>query len=167
MTAWFLRSTRGRNNTERPPASGTNDWVLMANVPPFIRTGLVTLSANQSSYSQFPVDDLTPVVNYVAPGSKPNLTSMHNCCSPVAPDHRDGLSRLSYSTHIAVRAERRQQQSHRMQILNPLALVPIRKVAILPKGPLRFSKRRFAPSFPATCSINAKRYPSKRSSSAA
>jgi len=64
---------------------GTNDWVLMANVPPFIRTGLVTLSANESSYSQFPVDDLTPVVNFAAPGSKPNLTSMHNI------DWKEGL----------------------------------------------------------------------------
>jgi hypothetical protein len=64
---------------------GTNDWVLMADIPPFIRTGLVTLSANQSSFTQFPVNDLSPVVNFVTPGSRPNLTSVHNI------DWKDGL----------------------------------------------------------------------------
>ncbi|HYI92346.1 MAG TPA: hypothetical protein VEX68_02280, partial [Bryobacteraceae bacterium] len=46
-------------------------WILQAFNPPFVRTGDVTLSVNAQSIQNFPVDDLTPVVNFVTPGSKP------------------------------------------------------------------------------------------------
>lgn len=46
-------------------------WILQAFNPPFVRTGDVTLGVNAQSIQSFPVDDLTPVVNFVLPGSKP------------------------------------------------------------------------------------------------
>jgi hypothetical protein len=46
-------------------------WILQAFNPPFVRTGDVTLSADAQSLRDFPVDDLTPVVNFVRPGSRP------------------------------------------------------------------------------------------------
>ena len=49
-------------------------WILQAFNPPFVRTGDVTLSVNAQSIQNFPVDDLTPVVNFVTPGSKPAPT---------------------------------------------------------------------------------------------
>jgi len=46
-------------------------WILQAFNPPFVRTGDVTLGVNAQSIRDFPVDDLTPVVNFVNPGSRP------------------------------------------------------------------------------------------------
>jgi len=51
--------------------------------PPFIRTGDVVLGVNEQDLRTYPLDDLTPVVNFVAPGSRPALTSVH-------PDMNDG-----------------------------------------------------------------------------
>ncbi|MGH9659867.1 MAG: TonB-dependent receptor domain-containing protein, partial [Bryobacteraceae bacterium] len=44
--------------------------------PPFIRTGDVVLSVSEQDFRNFPIDDLTPVVNFVAPGSRPALTTV-------------------------------------------------------------------------------------------
>ena len=44
--------------------------------PPFIRTGDVVLGVNEQDLRNYPIDDLTPVVNFVAPGSRPALTSL-------------------------------------------------------------------------------------------
>lgn len=44
--------------------------------PPFIRTGDVVLGVNEADFRSFPIDDLTPVVNFVAPGSRPSLTAL-------------------------------------------------------------------------------------------
>ncbi len=43
---------------------------------PFIRTGDVVLGVTQQDFLTYPIDDLTPVVNFVAPGSRPALTSV-------------------------------------------------------------------------------------------
>lgn len=43
---------------------------------PNIRTGDVVLGVNELDYRTYPFDDLTPVVNFVAPGSRPALTSV-------------------------------------------------------------------------------------------
>ncbi|MGH9629584.1 MAG: TonB-dependent receptor domain-containing protein, partial [Bryobacteraceae bacterium] len=45
--------------------------------PPFVRTGDVVLGVNESDYRTYPIDDLTPVVNFVAPGSRPSLSGIH------------------------------------------------------------------------------------------
>ncbi len=73
-----------RENTVVRGAYGTfyqrdsaNTWVGLSINPPFIRTGDVTLEANEQSIRDFPVDDLTPVVNFVKPGSKPALIGMN------------------------------------------------------------------------------------------
>jgi hypothetical protein len=52
-------------------------WILMSINPPFIRTGDVRLNVNQQSIRDFPVDDLTPVVNFVNPGSRPALFAIN------------------------------------------------------------------------------------------
>jgi len=44
--------------------------------PPFIRTGDVVLGVNEQDFRNFPIDDITPVVNFIAPGSRPALTSV-------------------------------------------------------------------------------------------
>ncbi len=44
--------------------------------PPFIRTGDVILGVRQQDKDTYPIDDLTPVVNFVAPGSKPALNAI-------------------------------------------------------------------------------------------
>lgn len=43
---------------------------------PNIRTGDVVLGVNETDFRTYPIDDLTPVVNFVAPGSRPALTSV-------------------------------------------------------------------------------------------
>ena len=43
---------------------------------PFIRTGDVVLGVNQTDYRTYPIDNLVPVVNFVAPGSKPSVTAI-------------------------------------------------------------------------------------------
>ena len=48
------------------------DAIGMSINPPWIRTGNVTLGVNAADIRTFPVDDLTPVVNFVAPGSRPS-----------------------------------------------------------------------------------------------
>jgi hypothetical protein len=48
-----------------------DNWILLAFNPPFVRTGSVTLGVNESDFRTYPVNDLTPVVNFVTPGSKP------------------------------------------------------------------------------------------------
>jgi hypothetical protein len=50
--------------------------ISLAINPPNIRTGDVVLGVNESDYRTYPVDDLTPVVNFVAPGSRPALTAV-------------------------------------------------------------------------------------------
>lgn len=52
-------------------------WIGLSINPPFIRTGDAVLSVNQQSYQEFPLNDLTPVVNFVAPGSKPAVTGIN------------------------------------------------------------------------------------------
>jgi Carboxypeptidase regulatory-like domain/TonB dependent receptor-like, beta-barrel len=52
-------------------------WIGLSLNPPFIRTGDVTLEANAQSIRDFPVDDLTPVINFVRPGSRPAVTGMN------------------------------------------------------------------------------------------
>jgi hypothetical protein len=44
--------------------------------PPVIRTGDVVLSVSDQDFRTYPIDDLTPVVNFVAPGSRPALTAV-------------------------------------------------------------------------------------------
>ena len=44
--------------------------------PPFIRTGDVTLGVRQQDIATYPIDDLTPVVNFVAPGSRPAVNAI-------------------------------------------------------------------------------------------
>lgn len=44
--------------------------------PPFVRTGDVVLGVNENDIRTFPIDDLTPVVNFVAPGSRPSLSGI-------------------------------------------------------------------------------------------
>jgi len=52
------------------------DAIGMSINPPFIRTGDVTLGVRQQDIDTFPIDDLTPVVNFVAPGSRPSLLAI-------------------------------------------------------------------------------------------
>lgn len=52
-------------------------WVNLSINAPFIRTGDAVLSVNQTSYQTFPVNNLTPVVGYLAPGSKPAVTGIN------------------------------------------------------------------------------------------
>ena len=52
-------------------------WIGLSVNPPFIRSGDAVLSVNQTSYQEFPLNDLTPVVNFVAPGSKPAVTGIN------------------------------------------------------------------------------------------
>lgn len=46
-------------------------WILQAFNPPFVRSGDVILGVNAQSARDFPMNDLTPVVNFVLPGAKP------------------------------------------------------------------------------------------------
>jgi hypothetical protein len=50
--------------------------ISLAINPPNIRTGDVVLGVNETDYRNYPIDDLTPVVNFVAPGSRPALTAV-------------------------------------------------------------------------------------------
>jgi hypothetical protein len=52
-------------------------WIGLSINPPYIRTGDVTLNVDEQSIRDFPVDDLTPVVNFVAPGSRPSLIALN------------------------------------------------------------------------------------------
>ena len=52
-------------------------WIGLSINPPYIRTGDVILNVDEQSIRDFPVDDLTPVVNFVAPGSKPSLIALN------------------------------------------------------------------------------------------
>ncbi len=52
-------------------------WIGLSINPPFIRTGDVVLPVSQQSVTNFPINDLGPVVNFVAPGSKPAVTAMN------------------------------------------------------------------------------------------
>ncbi|MCZ2149989.1 MAG: TonB-dependent receptor [Bryobacterales bacterium] len=52
------------------------DAIGMSINPPFIRTGDVTLGVRQQDIATFPMDDLTPVVNFVAPGSRPAMLAI-------------------------------------------------------------------------------------------
>jgi hypothetical protein len=45
--------------------------------PPFVRTGDVVLGVNETDYRTYPIDDLTPVVNFIAPGSRPSVSGIH------------------------------------------------------------------------------------------
>jgi hypothetical protein len=51
-------------------------WIGISINAPWIRTGDVTLDVSQSDIDTFPVDDLGPIVNFVAPGSKPSVIGM-------------------------------------------------------------------------------------------
>lgn len=62
--------------------SSAQAWIGMAINPPFIRTGDVVLGVREADRQAFPIDDLTPVVNFVAPGSRPSI-------SGIAIDRRD------------------------------------------------------------------------------
>ena len=57
--------------------------ISLAINPPFIRTGDVVLAVTEQDFRTYPIDDITPVVNFVAPGSRPALTAVH-------PDMKDG-----------------------------------------------------------------------------
>ena len=48
----------------------------MAINPPFIRTGDVVLGVRAADIATFPIDNLTPVVNFVAAGSRPALNAI-------------------------------------------------------------------------------------------
>ncbi|MEZ5400463.1 MAG: TonB-dependent receptor [Bryobacteraceae bacterium] len=50
--------------------------ISLAINPPNIRTGDVVLAVREQDIQNFPIDDLTPVVNFVAPGSRPALTAV-------------------------------------------------------------------------------------------
>ena len=52
------------------------DALGMSINPPFIRTGDVTLGVRQQDIATYPIDDLTPVVNFVAPGSRPAVNAI-------------------------------------------------------------------------------------------
>ena len=54
----------------------SQSWIGMSFNPPFVRTGDVVLGVREADYLAFPIDDLTPVVNFVAPGSKPSLSAV-------------------------------------------------------------------------------------------
>src|SRR6185369_14279299 len=55
----------------------TNDWITQAFNIPFNRSGLVTLQPTEQDFRSYPVDDLSPVVNFTLPGSLPTVSS-HN-----------------------------------------------------------------------------------------
>jgi len=50
-------------------------WIGMALNPPFVRNGDVVLSVNEQSYHDYPIEDLTTVVNYRST-AKPAMTGM-------------------------------------------------------------------------------------------
>ena len=50
-------------------------WEGMNLNPPFVRTGDVVLAANQQSFQDFPIDDLTPVVNFKS-AAKPSIIAL-------------------------------------------------------------------------------------------
>ena len=50
--------------------------ISLALNPPIIRTGDVVLGVNEQDFRNFPIDDLTPVVNFVAPGSRPSMATV-------------------------------------------------------------------------------------------
>ncbi|MBI3471331.1 MAG: TonB-dependent receptor [Candidatus Solibacter usitatus] len=52
------------------------DAIGMSINPPFIRTGDVVLGVNENDLRAFPVDDLTPVVNFVNPASRPSMNAI-------------------------------------------------------------------------------------------
>ncbi len=52
-------------------------WINLSISPPYIRSGTAVLSVNQQSYQEFPLNDLSPVVNFIAPGSKPSLSAIN------------------------------------------------------------------------------------------
>jgi len=52
------------------------DALGMSINPPYIRTGDVTLGVRQQDIATYPMDDLTPVVNFVAPGSRPAVNAI-------------------------------------------------------------------------------------------
>ena len=52
------------------------DALGMSINPPYIRTGDVTLGVRAVDVATYPIDDLTPVVNFVAPGSRPALNAV-------------------------------------------------------------------------------------------
>ena len=52
-------------------------WIGLSINPPYIRTGDVVLAVDPQAIRDFPVDDLTPVVNFVRPGSKPSLIALN------------------------------------------------------------------------------------------
>ncbi|MBI3697153.1 MAG: TonB-dependent receptor [Acidobacteria bacterium] len=52
------------------------DAIGMSINPPFIRTGDVVLGVRQQDAATYPIDDLTPVVNFVAPGSRPAVNAI-------------------------------------------------------------------------------------------
>src|SRR5262249_38499698 len=56
--------------------NSAQSWIGMAINPPFIRTGDVVLGVGPGDLATFPVDDLTPVVNFIAPGSKPSISGI-------------------------------------------------------------------------------------------
>jgi hypothetical protein len=52
-------------------------WIGLSINSPWIRTGDVTLGVNQNDFNTYPIDDLTPVVNFVAPGSRPSVIALN------------------------------------------------------------------------------------------
>lgn len=52
-------------------------WIGISINSPWIRTGDVRLAVSQEDFDRFPVDDLSPVVNFVTPGSKPSVIGMN------------------------------------------------------------------------------------------
>ncbi|HSH15874.1 MAG TPA: TonB-dependent receptor, partial [Verrucomicrobiae bacterium] len=52
-------------------------WIGLSINSPWIRTGDVTLGVNQNDFATYPIDDLTPVVNFVAPGSRPSVIALN------------------------------------------------------------------------------------------
>ncbi|MGH9338061.1 MAG: TonB-dependent receptor domain-containing protein [Acidobacteriota bacterium] len=52
-------------------------WIGLSINSPWIRTGDVSLEVTQEDFEAFPVDDLTPVVNFVEPGSKPSVIALN------------------------------------------------------------------------------------------
>ena len=52
-------------------------WIGLSINAPWIRTGSVTLNVDQQDFRNFPVDDLSPVVNFVAPGSEPSIIALN------------------------------------------------------------------------------------------
>lgn len=50
--------------------------IAMSINTPFVRTGDVFLGVNETDLRTYPIDNLTPVVNFVAPGSRPSVTGI-------------------------------------------------------------------------------------------